>query len=240
MRLLLAFLLLLPFHSLSAQQNKLDVTAVAPGCWVHTSYGKFQNSYVPANGLIIENDHSVWIVDTGWGKKPARKLLNWVKNHLRKPVTLVIITHAHDDRAAGVAVFQKEHIPVYMTAQTAGLLSQQKVPVATYQTLTGEGSAITLDGNTLDWFFPGAGHAPDNIVLYFGKAHLLFGGCMVKNQAAQNLGNLHDANLSAWPGALRKVQMRFPAIDIVIPGHQAWGGPELIDHTLHLLETAPK
>jgi len=240
MRFLFLFLMLLPVSGLFAQKNQLDMRSLAPGCWVHTTYGKFKGSYFPSNGLIVEQGDRVWIVDTGWGIQSTRKLLKWIKKNLHKPVALVIITHAHDDRAGGISVFQKQHIPVYMTAQTAELLQKQHYSTTPYQVLAGKNGIISSDDFNCQWLFPGAGHAPDNIVVYFPQKQVLFGGCFVKSTEAQNLGNVADANVVQWPASIHLVQSAYPDARLVVPGHQAWGGPELLEHTLKLLENTPK
>ena len=56
--------------------------------------------------------------------------------------------------------------------------------------------------------------------------------------AAQNAGNLSDAVLAAWPATLDSLLVRFPDARIVVPGHGAPGGPELIRHTKALLSEA--
>ena len=261
MRFFLLLLLALSASNVWAQKNRLDVQPIAPGFWVHTTYGKFKGSSVPSNGLIVEQGGHVWIVDTGWGKKSTRKLLRWVQKKLQKPIDLVIITHSHDDRAGGISVFQQLKIPIFMTSRTAGILQKQKVDTLNYERLDGyaedaipayEGekndtSAYTeysgsycTDQYCFEWQFPGEGHAPDNIVVFFSEASILFGGCFVKSMEAENLGNLSDANLLRWPKAVHVVMSTFPDAQIVIPGHQAWGGPELLNHTLKLLENAKK
>ena len=58
---------------------------------------------------------------------------------------------------------------------------------------------------------------------------------MVKSMNSSGLGNLSDANTQQWPLTLQKVKNKFPEAEIVIPGHGAFGGTELIDHTLNLL-----
>jgi metallo-beta-lactamase class B len=62
-----------------------------------------------------------------------------------------------------------------------------------------------------------------------------YGGCLVKSMAAADLGFTGDADLAAWPAAIRKVQARYRDPTIV-PGH----GPvdlsgQAYQHTLDLL-----
>mgnify|MGYP001028369821 FL=1 len=60
----------------------------------------------------------------------------------------------------------------------------------------------------------------------------------IAEMAAQNAGNLSDAVPAAWPATLDSLLVRFPDARIVVPGHGAPGGPELIRHTKALLSEA--
>ena len=37
----------------------------------------------------------------------------------------------------------------------------------------------------MEVFYPGPGHAPDNVVVWVGRERLLFGGCLLKDEEAQ-------------------------------------------------------
>lgn len=231
MRLFLIFLLGLTRQAgISAQNDRLFVTPIAPGIWVHTSY---QNGF-PSNGLIVEDTDHVLIVDTGWGKRPTRKLLRWVRRNLGKPVRALFVTHWHEDRTGGLSVFQKKKIPIRMSARTAAVLQQKKGRAPAYDPLPDDGGG-SLGHVRFRCFYPGPGHTADNMVVYFEDARLLAGGCFVKSLEATTLGFTGDAELGNWPASMRRLQARFPGVRTVLPGHQAWGGPELLQHTLDLL-----
>lgn len=85
-------------------------------------------------------------------------------------------------------------------------------------------------------FYPGEGHSKDNIVVWFTKARILYGGCFVKSTEAKDLGNLNDANPSAWPASIKKVKANFPSPLFIIPGHQGWASLESLDYTTELLK----
>jgi metallo-beta-lactamase class B len=91
----------------------------------------------------------------------------------------------------------------------------------------------------LELFFPGAGHARDNIVVWHPSSGVLFGGCFVKAGNAEDLGNVADADTAAWPASLERVRARFPEVRIVVPGHGALGGPDLLTHIQALLSANP-
>lgn len=218
---------------LPAQNKRLTVAPLAPGVWVHTTYQKG----IPSNGLIIEDGDRVLIVDTGWGKKPTRKLLHWVRKHLHKPVGAIFISHWHDDRTGGLAYFEKKKIPIRMNIRTAEAMEAHGVKVPSFDALSDDGYEM-LTNQRLQYFYPGPGHTTDNMVFFLENGGVLFGGCLVKSLEATGMGYIDDANLAEWPNSIRRLRIRFPGANTFIPGHQAWGGPELLTHTLDLLAKA--
>jgi metallo-beta-lactamase class B len=58
---------------------------------------------------------------------------------------------------------------------------------------------------------------------------------MVRELSATTPGNTADADLAAWPLTIGRVITSYPAAVIVIPGHGAIGGTDLLRHTRDLL-----
>jgi hypothetical protein len=79
--------------------------------------------------------------------------------------------------------------------------------------------------------FPGPSQAPDKLAVYFPARKLLFGSCMILSGDA--VGNTADADMAAWPTAIRKLQ-GLP-VDVVVPGHGDRLDAGLIQHTLEVL-----
>jgi metallo-beta-lactamase class B len=75
----------------------------------------------------------------------------------------------------------------------------------------------------------------DNIVVWFPSERILFAGCMAKEMKSRSLGNIIDADIAGWPSTVKKALDEYPLAEIVIPGHGAYGGRELLKHTLELL-----
>ncbi|MFY1828765.1 subclass B1 metallo-beta-lactamase [Myxococcus fulvus] len=207
----------------------ITVRRIAPGVWMHTTLSDEDFGLVPANGLIVEDGDGSLLVDTGWNQRQAEQLADWAANTLGKPVRAAVATHFHDDRTAGIPVLTARGIPVHGLEDTVRLAKERGKPVPT-RSFT---EVATL--GPLELFFPGAGHAPDNIVVVHRDSQVMFGGCFVKDAAAKDLGNLGDAVVSAWPASLERVQTRYPDTRIIIPGHGAPGGAELLGHTRALL-----
>lgn len=218
----------------------LQVHRVAANVFVHTSFHYLPGlaAPVPANGLIIRTSKGALVIDTAWDPEQTLELLQWVADSLHQRVRLVVVSHAHADRLAGLAVLRANNVKVYSTPLTAKRAARLSfgVPTPAIRPYT----VIRAGRTRLELFFPGPGHAPDNIVAWLPKQRVLFGGCLVKDAAALNLGNVDDANLKQWPTTIRKLQARYAQIEVLVPGHGPEGGPELLEHTLHLLRNAPR
>ena len=69
---------------------------------------------------------------------------------------------------------------------------------------------VSLDGMPLQCYYLGGGHATDNIVVWLPTENILFGGCMLKDNQATSIGNISDADVTAWPKTLDKVKSQVP------------------------------
>jgi metallo-beta-lactamase class B len=94
---------------------------------------------------------------------------------------------------------------------------------------------LHLGGKAIVCSYFGSAHTADNIVTWIPSEKILFAGCMVKDLKAESLGNIADADLSEWPITMQKVIAAYPSAVIVVPGHGAIGGKELLQHTEELL-----
>ncbi|WP_088844518.1 subclass B1 metallo-beta-lactamase [Hymenobacter gelipurpurascens] len=216
-------------------QPRIQVRPIADKVYVHTSYRYYSGNKepVPANGLIISTTKGAILVDTGWDSDQTLQILRWVADSLHQRVRMAVITHAHEDRLGGIPALRANHIKVISSKATAqrAAARQLDVPTAALKPFT-----VIKAGNTkLELFFPGPGHAPDNLVAWLPRQRVLFGGCLVKEMAAPTPGNIDDADLKKWPSTVRTVAARYPKAAVVVPGHGAWGGLELLTHTLEVL-----
>ncbi|RKH63324.1 COR family subclass B1 metallo-beta-lactamase [Corallococcus llansteffanensis] len=212
------------------------VRRIAPGLWVHvTSAGKEWGQWAgtPANGLIVEDGDASILVDTGWNPRQAEALLTWARDTLHHPVRAAVVTHFHEDRTGGIPALDAQGIPVHALEDTARRAAAQGKPVP------GQRLSDAQDFGPLSVFFPGAGHAPDNLIVFHPASGVLYGGCFVKDAAAKDLGNLGDADVTAWPSSLQRARQHYPDARVIVPGHGLLGGPELLGHTEALLREAP-
>lgn len=204
------------------------MTCLAENVFVHTTLAPRTSDYAgtPANGLVVvAGDHAV-LVDTGWADAHAEALVAWSASR-GTPITAAVATHSHTDRTGGARSLIARGIPVYGTELTIRRARERGEP-------TPDRVLTETSLPELRWFFPGAGHAPDNIVVAVGP--VLHGGCFIKESAAEDLGYTGDADPAAWVASLDAAAAWSPHPRVVVPGHGAWGGMELITHTRTLAE----
>lgn len=224
----------------AAADSNVTLRQLQRGVWLHTSGHTFANgAHYISNGLVVREGRQLVLVDTAWGKAATRQLLALIHRQIGLPVKLAIITHFHDDRISGTPVLEKAGITVLATPLTKRLAAANgnAVPLGTLKGLASPGSHIKVDG--IEVFYPGAAHSKDNLMLWLPRQHLLYGGCAVRGSNWKSLGNLNDADITAWPAAIRRAANSFPDIRTVVPGHGPVGDAGLLAHTLTLLKAAP-
>lgn len=223
--------------------HDVELVVLAPGVWMHTSWSRLADgAWFPSNGLVIRDGEGLLLVDTAWGDAATVRLLERIEETIRLPVTRAIATHFHDDRVGGARALRVQHIPLSATPPTRTLAAATLDPegLAAFDRdlpLLREGESAPI--GAVEVFHPGAGHSPDNLVVWVPSARVLFGGCAVKAADAPSLGNLQHADVGSWPRAITRITARYgDQARIVVPGHGAPGGRALLDHTRDLLAEA--
>ena len=218
----------------------LQVRELRPGVWLHTSWRPLADgTRFPSNGLVVRDGDGLLLVDTAWGEPLTAELLGWIDDTLRLPVTRAVATHFHDDRLGGAPLLAERGLRMAAHPLTRGL-AEGRGAAALPDPLAGleaPGSAVRF--GAAEVFYPGPGHARDNVLVWLPESGVLFGGCAVRSAAARDLGNTADADVAAWPGSIRRALARYgTAARVVVPGHGQPGGPELLEHTVALFPPA--
>lgn len=220
----------------NAQQKsyKLAITQVAQNYYVFTTYKDYQGSPFPANGLYVVTDAGVVMIDSPWDTDKTQQLLDSIEIKHHKKVVLAIATHAHADRTGAFDILKKQGIKTYSSALTKQLCIEQNEKQAEF--VFTKDTTFRVGDLTINTFFPGEGHTKDNIVVWFDKDRILYGGCFVKGMSATDLGNIKEANIKAWPVSVQNTMRQYPMPSLIIPGHQEWApGYQCLVHTLKLL-----
>ena len=213
----------------------IEIVKLTEGVWRHISKQEIPNyGLYPSNGLISVKDGKAVIVDTAWSHQQTEQLLDRCAEKGWQ-VVAVIITHFHLDRLAGLEVFHRRGIPSYARPQTTRLAKAAGNPLP--QRPMQDDQILQLGGQSLRVFYPGPGHTLDNTTVWFPQSKVLFGGCLVRPGDSRSLGNTEDADLTLWPKSMQKLLDEFPEAEFVVPGHHAPGHPDLLSHTLFLLQS---
>ncbi len=232
----------IPHLPTASELAKPGMQAIAPDVWVAPLAERSwvisfthlldDKTVYPANAMALDTPDGAVLIDPGWEPAQSEAILNWARATLAHPVKEAIVTHSHADRSAGIGVLQKAGIPALGLARTTQILEAQHqpgpapLPHLEDRPWTGPGG--------IEVRYPGPGHAPDNLVVWIPWARVLYGGCFVKSVTAKTLGNLEDADVKSWPGALERVRAAYPEARTVVPGHGTVDGNPL-QHTLDLL-----
>lgn len=212
------------------------VSKLADGVWLHTTYHNLPGyGRVPANGLVVVDGGEAALVDLPWTDGQTSTLLNWMRASQHAKVRYAIPTHFHQDCVGGLAEAHRWGASSFALSATVSILRKtgNAVPQHSFDRLT----TLTCGATKIVLVYPGPAHTSDNIVAWIPDKKILFGGCIVKEMRAMNLGNTSDGDVLQYPKTLGQVKRMFADAKIVVPGHGAPGGLELVDHTIALCRT---
>ena len=234
---IILFILFVPCIAFANNQSikNLKIKKLSDNVYQHISFKKTESwGVVEASGLVVINGTEAHMIDTPWTTQATKELIEWIE---AKGLTLknTVVTHSHEDASYGLPLLNDFKIKTYATSLTNKLLKSKKRETSSDEILS---NTFELVDGVVSVFYPGPGHAEDNIVVWLPKEKILFGGCFVKSLHAKNLGNLGDAVISEWPNSIQKVINRYPDIKLVVPGHGDVGDISLLTHTQKLALSA--
>ncbi|WP_294960519.1 subclass B1 metallo-beta-lactamase [uncultured Flavobacterium sp.] len=236
MRKLTAIILFLATISNSFGQSKnspLPISHLTGDFYVYKTFHDYNGTLISANAMYLVTDKGVVLFDAPWDKTQFQPLLDSIKAKHNKEVVMLFGTHSHEDRAGGFDFYRKKGIKTYSIKLTDDILKKKNEPRA--ELVIPNDTVFTVGQYKFEMYYPGKGHAPDNIVAWFGKDKILYGGCFVKSEEAKDLGYLGDADVKEWEKSIKKVQSKFKNPKYVIPGHDGGTTSKSIDHTLKLV-----
>jgi metallo-beta-lactamase class B len=201
--------------------------------YVYTTYGLYKGNPLPSNSMYLVTTNGVVMFDTPWDSTQFQPLLDSIKIRHGKNVALCISTHFHEDRTAGREYYRSKGIRTYTSKRTDELSKERNEKRAEF--LIYKDSLFTIGQYSFQTYYGGQGHSPDNIVIWFEKQKILYGGCLVKSTEADDLGNLSDANVENWAVTIKNIQHKFKNPTYIIPGHLDWSSNASLSHTLDLI-----
>ena len=219
-------------------EQRLRITHLTGDFYVYTTYGVYKGSPVPSNSMYLVTSKGVVLIDTPWDTTQFQPLLDSIQTRHHQNVVLCLATHFHGDRTDGLEFYKQHGIPTYTTKQTDELSRKEGMKRAQY--LMDGDTTFQIGQYSFQTYFPGQGHAPDNIVVWFPKEKILYGGCLVKSVDDSTLGYLGDANINAYPATIRKVQAKCKNPNYIITGHDDWTNKNSLQHTLQMADELAK
>jgi metallo-beta-lactamase class B len=218
--------------------NDIQVIKLSDNAYVHVSYAELpQFGRFASNGLIFINGGEAFLFDTPVTDSLTKDLVRWIKDSLKVKLVGFMPNHWHADCMGGLGYLQGIGIESYANQMTIDIAKAKKLPIPAHGFK--DSLLVRLGDKPMQSYYLGAAHSFDNIAVWIPSERILFAGCMVKSLDAKNLGNIADGDLAAYPKTIDKLMNKFPEAKIVIPGHGAIGGMELIAHTKDLLIKEP-
>ena len=222
--------------ALQSPAPKLSITHLSGDFYIFTTHRIVNGAPFPSNGMYVVTRDGVVMIDTPWDVEQTGPLLDSIERRHGRRVVLCIATHYHDDRTGGLDILKSRGVRTYASEQTWRLAHEKGEREPEFR--FGGDTTFTVGGVRFRTYYPGQGQTRDNIVIWFPKGRVLYGGCLVKSSEAPGLGNLADANVERWPATIRNVMRAFGSPRFIIPGHQSWRGTKALKDTLDLLRKA--
>jgi metallo-beta-lactamase class B len=221
-----------------AKDSSLKISHLTDDFFVFTTYNLYKGNRVSANGMYLVTNNGVVMFDTPWDTTQFQPLLDSIKFKHNKNVVLCISTDFHEDRTGGLEYYRKQGIKTYTTKQIDELSAKRGMKRAEF--LIYNDSSFTIGQHSFQTYFPGQGHTAVNIVIWFEKEKILYGGCLVKSAEDDNLGYLGDANLTQYATTIKNVQQKCLQPKFVIVGHGDWTSVNSLEHTLEMAQQLKK
>lgn len=230
-------------HSLTnifgqAEKAKLNIAHLTGDFYIYTTYNTYQESQVPANGMYLVTKNGVVLFDTPWDTTQFQPLLDSIKLKHTGTVVLCIATHWHSDKTAGLEYYRQQGIKTYTTVLTDELSKKNNEKRAEF--LMSNDTVFHVDRYSFETYYPGEGHTADNIVIWFKKEKILYGGCLIKGVDAENLGYLGDANVTEYASTLKKVQKKCRKPKFIVIAHSDWKNINSLKHSIRMAKKLRK
>lgn len=208
--------------------------------------------FVPNVG-VVEGDRAVLVVDTAMGHRNGEAILALAERIADGRKVILTTTHFHPEHAFGAKPFERGVTYVMNVAQAEELASKGTEYVEMFSTfgpglaelldgvelippdLTYEGRLrIDLGGKVVELHDVGPAHTRGDQLIHLPGEGVLFAGDLVENGFFPILPD-PDALGDRWLDVLATMSGLEPTV--VVGGHGAVGGPELIEAFREYLET---
>ena len=221
-----------------AENVKLKISHLTGDFYIYTTCNTYQDSQVPANGMYLVTDKGVVMFDTPWDTTQFQPLLDSIQVRHNKTVAMCFATHWHSDKTAGLEYYRQQGIKTYTTVLTDELSKKNGKKRAEF--LMATDTVFHTGQYSFETYFPGQGHTEDNIIIWFEKEKILYGGCLIKGADAEDLGYLGDGNIKAYAATLKKVQQKCRKPRFIIIAHSDWKNTNSLKHSIRMAKELTK
>jgi glyoxylase-like metal-dependent hydrolase (beta-lactamase superfamily II) len=164
---LVLFLAILPNSFGQSKNSALPISHLTGDFYVYKTFHDYNGTLISANAMYLVTNKGVVLFDAPWDETQFQPLLDSIKAKHNKEVIMCFATHSHDDRAGGIAFYKQKGIRTYTGKLTDEILKKENKPRAEY--IVSNDTIFTVGQYKFEVFYPGKGHAPDNIVAWFAK-----------------------------------------------------------------------
>jgi len=220
------------------KEAKLRISHLTGDFYIYTTYNTYEKSQVPANGMYLVTNNGVAMFDTPWDTTQFQPLLDSIKLKHNKNVVMCFATHWHSDKTAGLEYYRQQGIRTYTTILTDELSKKNDKKRAEF--LMEKDTVINVGQYSFETYYPGQGHTTDNIVIWFEKEKILYGGCLIKGFDNDNWGYLGDANTTEYASTLKRVQKKCRNPKYIIISHSDWNNINSLNHSLKMAKELKK
>lgn len=227
--------------SLSFAQTKnidLKITPLTTNFYIYSTYSTYEGNKIPAHGMYVLTDAGAVVFDTPWDTTQFQPLLDSIKLKHGKEVVACIATHWHSDRTEGLAYYKSKGIKTYTTKLTDSFSVLNDKKRAEF--LTTKDTLFKFGQFAFELYYPGEGHTADNVIAWFAKEKILYGGCLIKGADAESLGYLGDANVQEYETTLKRVKKKCPKPRFIIVSHHDWWDTHSLKHSIRLAKKLKK
>lgn len=226
------------FNYSNAQHAKLKITPLTTNFYIHTTYNNYEGNAIPAHGMYLVTKSGVIMFDTPWDTTQFQPLLDSINFKHQQKVNTVFATHWHSDRTEGLEYYKQKGIKTYTTTLTDELSKANNKKRAEF--LMSKDTVFSFDDYSFEVYYPGEGHTKDNIVIWFKKEKILYGGCLIKGATATDLGYLGDANTTTYETTLKNVQQKCTNPKYIIVSHHDWTNINSLKNSIKLAKKLKK
>ncbi|KJF44925.1 subclass B1 metallo-beta-lactamase [Draconibacterium sediminis] len=214
--------------------DDIQLVHLQDSVFLHITFDELENfGRFSSNGLVIIRNGHALLIDSPMDNEKTQKLTTYIQDSFSAKVEKLIACHFHDDCLGGLSYLHRIGVESIANSMTIGKCKELGIE----EPLTAFTDSLIFDfyGEPIECRYFGAGHSFDNITVCLPSEKILFGGCLVKSANSRNLGNLGDAIVEDWDTTAQQVKTKYADAKVIVPGHGALGGSELLTHTIDLV-----